>query len=68
MNYHFGVSGMLVWIIHILFGIYFGYLGYTLVNSNEKLRLHGMILGAVGTLMIAYHSHLMVNHMLENNK
>ena len=56
-EYHFGVPGIAIWLSHILFGLYFIYLGYKL-NSMEEYKIHGLVLFSVGILMLAYHAHL----------
>lgn len=55
--YHFGISGLVIWITHILLGLYFIFLGYNLI---DKVRKHGLILISLGVLMTAYHSHLLL--------
>ena len=57
MDYHFDVPGFLIWSVHILTGLYFLWLGYLLTNL-ANLKIHGIILIVLGSLMTTYHIHL----------
>lgn len=56
-EYHFGLSGVSVWLGHILLAIYFIYLGYKL-NSSIEFKNHGLVIVSMGVLMLSYHGHL----------
>lgn len=56
-EYHFGVSGEMVWMGHIVLGLYFLYLGYLLTKKQDVLY-HGVTLIVFGVMMASYHSHL----------
>ena len=58
MKYSFGVPGILIWLTHILTGLYFVYLGYSM-NKTNTFKIHGIVLIVLGFTMAAYHSHLM---------
>jgi hypothetical protein len=64
-TYHFGVPKKAVWLSHILLGIYFIILGYTLIDTN---RIHGLILLVLGALQSLYHSHIWFNHAMGYEK
>ena len=59
-TYHFGVPKKAIWSLHILIGIYFILLGYSMLETNFKI--HGVILIILGALMSAYQSHLWILH------
>ncbi len=65
-SYHFGVSKILVWSIHIIIGIYFLLLGYNMLIT--KFKIHGVILIILGALMSAYHTHLWIAHSHKDKK
>lgn len=56
-DYHFGIPSIAIWLSHIIFGLYFIYLGYNLINLDD-FKIHGMILSSMGVLMLSYHAHL----------
>ncbi len=58
IKYHFGVPGILIWITHILFGLYFMFLGYAM-NKSNPFKTHGIVLIVLGFTMISYHSHIL---------
>lgn len=60
-KYSSGVSGEIIWTNHILFGLYFIYLGYKLF-LNEQYKKHGLVLMSVGSLMFLYHSYLFLKN------
>ena len=75
MNYHFGLSGNMVWSLHIIIGLLFLALGFYYVSIKEKkagasgpedmekLFTMGSVMSYImiifGILMFAYHGHLM---------
>lgn len=65
-SYHFGVSKILVWSMHIIIGIYFLLLGYSMLIT--KFKIHGVIIIILGALMTAYHTHLWISHSLSDDK
>ena len=59
-EYHFGVPGIAVWILHILLGAFFIYTGL-LINSGKPLpNYYSNILTAVGINMMLYHGHIWI--------
>ena len=64
-KYHFGVSNELIWITHILMGLFFIYIGYAIITRIKipiYLALIVVVLGALGGL---YHTHLWYEHISE---
>ena len=62
-KYHFGVPYEIVWLSHILMGIFFVYIGYKLVMHKkipEYLALVIVVIGSTGGL---YHLHLWLDHL-----
>lgn len=59
-TYHFGVSAMLVWVSHILMGLFFLYLGYLIVEGKKVDKWLGIILLLIGILAALYHVHIWV--------
>jgi disulfide bond formation protein DsbB len=57
-TYHFGVPGSLIWTSHILFGLFFIYLGYLIQEQKPVSKFIGTSLIVLGSIMILYHSHL----------
>jgi len=66
MKYSFGVPNFLIWTVHILTGIYFLWLGYQMTNLGS-LKLHGLVLIVLGSLMATYHAHLWFYHKEKKN-
>ena len=61
-EYHYGLSGQIVWSIHILLGIFYIYLGYLIVEQKQILnKYYGVILIVLGSLSFLYHAHLWYN-------
>jgi len=60
--YHFNVSGEFIWIIHILVGLYFIYLGYKSLNKIPIGQISSIILLLLGCIMILYHAHIWYIH------
>lgn len=56
--YHFGLSGSAVWSMHILFGLFFIYLGYLIQEGKPVNKFIGTGLIVMGSLMMLYHAHL----------
>lgn len=61
-SYSFGVPLIAIWLIHILIGIYFCWLGYNL-SDIKYYKIHGIVLIVLGALMVSYHSHLWFNYL-----
>ncbi len=57
-TYHFGVPGPLIWTSHILFGLFFIYLGYLIQEQKPVSKFIGTSLIVLGSIMILYHAHL----------
>jgi hypothetical protein len=56
--YHFGLPGSAVWSMHILFGLFFIYLGYLIQEGKPVNKFIGTGLIVMGSLMMLYHAHL----------
>jgi hypothetical protein len=56
--YHFGVPGTAVWSMHILFGLFFIYIGYLIQEGKSVNKFIGTGLIVMGSLMMLYHAHL----------
>ncbi len=57
-SYHYGLSGPVVWSLHIIFGIFFIYLGYA---SLKNVRMPDYVyigIIVIGVIAILYHSHI----------
>ena len=67
MKYHFGVPGIAIWLSHIVFGLYFIYIGYKMLNY-PKLKIYGLSILVVGALMSTYHVHLWFFHKTNKHK
>lgn len=61
-TYHFGVPKIAVWLLHIVLGIYFTLLGYSLLDTR---RIHGVVLIVLGALQTLYHAHIWYSHTKE---
>lgn len=59
-TYHFGVPKKVIWILHIVFGIYFLILGYFLL---DLYRINAIFLIIIGSMQFLYHSHIWINHI-----
>ena len=59
-TYHFGVPAMLVWVSHILMGIFFLYLGYLIVEGKKLDKWLGILLLLIGVIAALYHVHIWV--------
>jgi uncharacterized membrane protein len=56
--YSFGIPGYVVWIMHILIGIFLAYIGYALLNDKKIAQPFIIGLMVVGVMVVLYHSHL----------
>ena len=57
-TYHFGVSSEIIWLSHLLMGLFFIYVGYEIILKRKislPVSLTLVVLGATGAL---YHAHL----------
>ena len=55
-TYHFDIPFIVINIIHILAGLWLGYVGYKKINSEEIHELNHKILFVLGVIMIVYFS------------
>jgi hypothetical protein len=61
-EYHYGLSGQVIWLSHILLGIFYVYLGYLIVEQKQILnKYYGVVLIVLGVLSSLYHAHLWYN-------
>ena len=57
--YHFGLSGIIVWVSHISIGLYLIYIGLSLINQkNNSFLYNGIFLILLGSIAVLYHIHL----------
>ena len=57
-SYHYGLSGPVIWISHILIGLFLAYFGYA---SLKNIRMPDYVyIGIIvlGVLAILYHTHI----------
>jgi hypothetical protein len=57
--YHFGVSGLTVWVTHILLGLLLSYIGYSGVGNGKISKNMSLILLVTGVLAASYHAHIL---------
>jgi hypothetical protein len=57
-TYHFGVDGVMIWIFHILIGLFLLYLGMKMVNKEPVAINYGVTLAIIGALTALYHGHI----------
>ena len=67
-TYHYGVPGKLIWISHILYGLFFIYLGYRLLENKPINKYISILLIVMGVMAILYHSHLWYNNYTKSKK
>jgi hypothetical protein len=56
--YHFGMPGNVIWSMHIIFGLFFIYLGYLIQEGKPVNKFIGTALIVMGATMMLYHAHL----------
>lgn len=66
-TYSFQVPGFVIWSSHIIFGLYFFWLGYKMLNE-PKMKNHGVIILVLGALMGVYHMHIWAHNTFIKNK
>ena len=67
-TYSFGVSNEIIWISHLLMGLFFIYVGYEIIIKRKvsiPVALIIVVLGAVGAL---YHAHLWYENIHREKK
>jgi len=67
-TYSFGVSRSLVWLVHILLGLFFIYLGVMINKGKQLPKSYGVVLIVLGALAALYHSHLWYVNYMNTNK
>jgi hypothetical protein len=68
-EYHYGLSGKIIWSTHILLGIFYVYLGYLIVEQTKVInKYYGIALIVLGFLSTLYHSHLWYNYSQKEKK
>ena len=58
IKYNFGLKGPIIWMTHILIGIFFAYIGYLLMNNKPVPEYGGIVLLTLGLLAMVYHAYL----------
>ena len=56
--YHFNVPGVVIWVMHILIGLYFVYIGYRSIYNKPIGKNFGIILLVLGCIMVLYQGHI----------
>ena len=59
-SYHYNISGPVIWIFHILLGIFLVYIGYVSIDG-PYIRLPNYVyisLIVIGVLAALYHAHI----------
>lgn len=68
-EYHYGLSGQVIWLSHILLGIFYVYLGYLIVEQKQILnKYYGVVLIVLAVLSSLYHAHLWYNEGIMEQK
>jgi hypothetical protein len=57
VNYGFGLPGPLIWTAHIIFGLFFIYVGYSTLNKKAIPQIVSIITIVLGMLAVLYHTH-----------
>ena len=57
-TYNYNVPCVLIWIYHILIGLFLIYLGYLVVEKKNINKYVGITLFVIGVLAILYNLHL----------
>ncbi len=57
-SYHYNVSGPIIWISHIIFGIFLTYFGYTSLKNKRFPDWIYISFIVIGILALLYHSHI----------
>jgi len=68
MNYHFGVPGYVIWILHIIVGLFLSYVGYEITYKRKINHNIGLLVLIIGVLVLLYHAHIWLNHTLNKHK
>ena len=59
-KYSFGVPGLIIWVSHIVMGLFLVYIGRMVLNGVKLNRNIALILAIIGSLATIYHIHLML--------
>ena len=62
MSYSFGVSGPVIWGMHIIVGGVLFYMGYELNQKRPLPEFLNILLMVVGAMVATYHTHLAYLH------
>lgn len=57
-EYHFGVSGRAIWLIHIVIGVFLTYVGYASLKHKILPDYIYIIIIILGVLAALYHAHI----------
>lgn len=66
-NYHYGVSGPVIWISHIVLGLFLAYFGYASLKNERFPDWIYIALIVIGVMALLYHSHIWITDKDENN-
>ena len=67
-EYHFGVANEVIWTSHILMGLFFIYVGYTLIMKRKLSVPVALIIVVLGALGALYHSHIWYENVRRKKK
>ena len=59
-KYHFNVPGPVIWIIHIIIGLFLIYIGYNSLKKNQLPDYIHISIIVLGVLAILYHAHIWI--------
>lgn len=57
-EYHFKVPGWMIWIFHIVFGMFLTYVGYQVLNNKPVHEFIALALIVIGVMAMTYHAHI----------
>lgn len=57
-RYHFKVPSKVIWISHILMGLFFVYISYLTLNKKIPSQINSLVLMNLGVLGSLYHAHI----------
>jgi hypothetical protein len=62
VEYHYNLSGELVWASHIAIGLVIAYVGYLITNKKPVNKNLATTLQIIGVLAALYHLHIWYDH------
>ena len=68
MKYHFGVPGPIIWLLHILLGLFLLYIGYNIAYGRNINHINGLLVLVIGVLAAVYHAHIWMTHAYKEDE